>query len=166
MGCSANEEKKASHFKKGQTYFEKGDYKSAELEFRNAIQIDPEFVAAYESLGETYLRLVDPHGAFREYFKVAKLDPQNTKASLKLATFFLLAKKTRNPEREWKHDEYEWATTFLPTVVFNSFEAPSPIIKSMDDQTVLYTISPLAQAACQPLLNMRLPKFSSLLGIE
>ena len=56
-GCSSDEEKKTSHFEKGKTYFEKGEYKSAELEFRNAIQIDPEFVDAYERLGETYLKL-------------------------------------------------------------------------------------------------------------
>ena len=64
-GCSSDEEKKESHFKKGVVYYEKGEYKSAELEFRNAIQIDPEFVDAYEQLGETYLKLGDPRGAFR-----------------------------------------------------------------------------------------------------
>jgi Tfp pilus assembly protein PilF len=80
-GCSSDEEKKASHFEKGKSYFEKGEYKSAELEFRNAIQIDPEFVDAYERLGETYLKLGDPRGAFREYSMVAKLDPDNIDAS-------------------------------------------------------------------------------------
>ncbi len=65
-GCSSNEEKKASHLEKGKTYFEKGEYKSAELQFRNAILIDPEFVYAYERLGETYLKLGDPRGGFRE----------------------------------------------------------------------------------------------------
>ena len=65
IGCSSDGEKKASHLEKGETYFEIGEYKSAELEFRNAIQIDPEFVDAYERLGETYLKLGDPRGAFR-----------------------------------------------------------------------------------------------------
>jgi Tfp pilus assembly protein PilF len=96
-GCSSDEEKKASHFEKGETYFEKGEYKSAELEFRNAIQIDPDFVDAYERLGETYLKLGDPRGAFREYTMVAKLDPENTNAALKLATFYMLGKKQTNP---------------------------------------------------------------------
>ena len=66
IGCSSDEEKKASHLEKGKTYFESGEYKSAELEFRNAIQIDPEFVDAYARLGETYLKLGDPRGAFRK----------------------------------------------------------------------------------------------------
>ena len=94
IGCSSDGEKKASHLEKGETYFEIGEYKSAELEFRNAIQIDPEFVDAYERLGETYLKLGDPRGAFREYSMVAKLDPEHTDASLKLATFYMLGKKT------------------------------------------------------------------------
>jgi Tfp pilus assembly protein PilF len=38
--CSSDEEKKVSHFERGKAYFEKGEYKSAELEFKNAIQID------------------------------------------------------------------------------------------------------------------------------
>ena len=93
-GCSSDEEKKTSHFEKGEIYLQKGEYKSAELEFRNAIQIDPEFVDAYERLGETYLKLGDPRGAFREYTRVAKLDPENINAALKLATFYLLGKQT------------------------------------------------------------------------
>jgi len=43
-GCSSDEEKKLAHFEKGNAYFEKGGYKSAELDFKNAVQIDPEFV--------------------------------------------------------------------------------------------------------------------------
>jgi Tfp pilus assembly protein PilF len=99
-GCSSDEENKASHLEKGKSYFENGEYKSAELEFRNAIQIDPEFVDAYERLGETYLKLGDPRGAFREYSMVAKLDPENIDASLKLATFYMLGKKPLSPEKK------------------------------------------------------------------
>jgi Tfp pilus assembly protein PilF len=38
-GCASDEEKKAIHFEKGKSYFEKGDFKSARLEFINAIQM-------------------------------------------------------------------------------------------------------------------------------
>ena len=100
IGCSSDEEKKDAHFQKGVGYFEKGEYKSAELEFRNAIQIDPEFVDAYEQLGETYLKLGDPRGAFREFSMVAKLRPENTNAALKLATFYMLGKKTAESRQQ------------------------------------------------------------------
>ena len=49
--CASDEEKKNVHFNKGLTYFEKGDYKAARLEFKNAIQIDLKYTQAYEKLG-------------------------------------------------------------------------------------------------------------------
>ena len=73
-GCSSDEEKKLSHFEKGNAYFEEGSYKSAELEFKNAVQIDPEYVAAHVKLGETYLKLGNSQGAFRTYSRVVQLD--------------------------------------------------------------------------------------------
>jgi hypothetical protein len=38
-GCASDEEKKLSHFEKGRSYLEAGEYKSAVLEFKNAIQV-------------------------------------------------------------------------------------------------------------------------------
>jgi len=66
-GCSSDEEKKVSHLKKGRAYFDKGEYKSALLEFKNAVQIDPEYIEAYINLGETYLKSANPQEAFRAY---------------------------------------------------------------------------------------------------
>ena len=91
--CSSDEEKKLSHLQKGNTYFEKGEYKSAQLEFKNALQIDAKYADAYEKLAETDLKLGDARGAFRAYSAVAELEPDNTRAQLKLATFLMLAKK-------------------------------------------------------------------------
>ena len=55
LGCSSKDAKKEEHFKKGMTYFEHKDMKSATIEFRNAIQIDPKFAKARYRLGLTYL---------------------------------------------------------------------------------------------------------------
>jgi cytochrome c-type biogenesis protein CcmH/NrfG len=92
LGCSSNEEKKATHFQKGEAYFDQGDYKSARLEYKNAIKADPEFTAAYLKLGETNLKLGHAQEAFSTYSRAVELDPDNTDAQLKLATFYLLAK--------------------------------------------------------------------------
>ena len=59
LGCSSDEQKKVAHYEKGLAYFDKGEFKSARLEFKNAIQIDPKYVAAYEKLGETNLKIGD-----------------------------------------------------------------------------------------------------------
>ena len=76
-GCLAksDEEKKAEYFEKGKTYIEEGDLKSAELELRNAIQVDPEYAEAYLLLGETLLTLGNAQDAYQAYGKVEQLDP-------------------------------------------------------------------------------------------
>jgi Tfp pilus assembly protein PilF len=45
-GCSSDEQRKQSHFTKGKQYFDKSEFKSAKIEFKNAVQIDPKFVQA------------------------------------------------------------------------------------------------------------------------
>ena len=43
LSCTSDTDKKVSHFEKGVGYFDKGEYKAAEIEFKNAIQIDPKY---------------------------------------------------------------------------------------------------------------------------
>jgi len=93
--CSSDEEKKASHLEKGKSYFQKGEYKSAELELKSAIQIDPKYVDAYMALGGASLKLGNPQGAFNAYSAVVKIDPDNTDAQLKLATLYMLSRKIK-----------------------------------------------------------------------
>ena len=62
------------------------------MEFKNAIQIDPKYVDAYEKLGETNLKIGDARGAFEAFSTVAELEPENTTAQLKMATFLMLGK--------------------------------------------------------------------------
>ena len=61
-GCTSDEDKKIKHFNKGKAYFENKEYKSARLEFKNAIQIDPEFADAHHLLGKTNLEIGKPAG--------------------------------------------------------------------------------------------------------
>jgi len=37
-GCSSDEDKKVDHYQKGKQYFDKGEYKSAVLELKNAVE--------------------------------------------------------------------------------------------------------------------------------
>ena len=90
FSCASDEEKKLAHFEKGKAYFEKGDYKAAIIEFKNATQIDPKYKEVYSHLGEAYIKTGDLRGAFRAYAILAELDPNNTEAQLKLSQFFML----------------------------------------------------------------------------
>lgn len=92
-GCSSDQERKTAHYQKAVGYFEKEDYKSAELELRNAVRIDPSFRDAQLKLGEVYLKLGNPQESFKVYSTVVQLDPDNYDAHLKMALFYLLGKK-------------------------------------------------------------------------
>ncbi len=94
-GCGSDEDKKTSHFQKGKAHFEQGEYKRAEIEFKNAIQIDPKYIEAFISLGDTYLKLGDLQGAFQVYYRLAERDQNNLDAQLKLANFYMLGKKVK-----------------------------------------------------------------------
>ena len=92
-GCASEEEKKLSHFKKGQAYFEKGEYKAALLEYKNAVKIDPRFIAANLEMAKTQVSLGDAGGAYKSYRRVSELAPDNLEARIALVTFYLLERK-------------------------------------------------------------------------
>ena len=55
LSCASDEEKIQNYLNSGDKYFAQEEYRSAEIEFKNAIQIDPNLVEAHLKLGETYL---------------------------------------------------------------------------------------------------------------
>ena len=93
ISCASDEEKVRNYLSSGDHYFAQEEYRSAEIEFKNAIQIDPNLAEAHLKLGETYLKLGNAREAFSEFTAAAKLDPDNMDTQLKLATFFFLGKQ-------------------------------------------------------------------------
>ena len=93
LSCASDEEKIQKYLTSGDQYFSQEEYRSAEIEFKNAIQIDPNLVEAHLKLGETYLKLGNAREAFREFNAAAQIDPNNMDTQLKLATFLFLGKQ-------------------------------------------------------------------------
>ena len=93
LSCASDEEKIQTYLNSGDSYFAQEEYRSAEIEFKNAIQIDPNLVEAHLKLGETYLKLGNARGAFSEFSTAAKIAPDNLDTQLKLATFLFLGKQ-------------------------------------------------------------------------
>src|SRR3989441_10462490 len=96
-GCSQSPEaKKAKHRERAITYFDKGQYHEAVIEFKNVVQLDPKDADGHYRLALTYLKFGDiPHlqAAFGELTKTVDLDASNRDAQLKLGELYLLARE-------------------------------------------------------------------------
>ena len=102
-GCSSPEEKKAKHFKRGVEYAEKNKLKSAAIEFKNVIQIDPKYGPGHYQLALVDIKLGRFREALSELRKTVDVDPKNRDARIKLVQFLILAKQN---EEAQKHIAY------------------------------------------------------------
>jgi cytochrome c-type biogenesis protein CcmH/NrfG len=84
----------------GKAAFEKGEFTTARLHFRNALQSDPKLAEGYLWLGKTELRLNDPRGAFGALAKAVELKPDLFEAQITLGNLLLLAKKPNEAEEK------------------------------------------------------------------
>jgi tetratricopeptide (TPR) repeat protein len=91
--------RKQKYFQSGQSYFEKGKYAEAEIEFSNALKIDPNFADAHHSLAESYLKLQKADGAAEELARTVQLQPQNYEARLELANLLILGRRLREAQQ-------------------------------------------------------------------
>ncbi len=76
--------------RRGLELFEAGDYEGAGEAFRRALEDDPEDVAAYLSVGSTYLRLDRLSEAARSFRRAIDLEPGNPGAHLGLGQTYQL----------------------------------------------------------------------------
>lgn len=95
MSCdwSTPEAKKSKHLERATSYFEKGQYKEALIEYQNVVQSDPNDANAHYRLALTYLKLggiPNLRGAIAELTKTVELDSMNQSAQLKLGELYLL----------------------------------------------------------------------------
>ena len=68
IGCQSDEEKIAGFKERGAEYSEAGQYREAVIEYRNALQLDPNDAASHRGLAEVYLHLGEVSDALRAVF--------------------------------------------------------------------------------------------------
>lgn len=98
-GCSDPDQQKQKHYSKALEFLQKDDAKSASIELRNAIQIDPKFANARYQLGLIHLKDGEIREAFGQLKRTADLDPANVDANIKVAEFLLLAKNSKESRK-------------------------------------------------------------------
>ena len=92
-GCSRNpNEKKQRYLESGQRYFDKGQYREAEIQFENAIQVDARFAEAHYRLAQAATKLGDGQTAVQELSTAIQIQPDHYAAHLDLANLLILAR--------------------------------------------------------------------------
>jgi tetratricopeptide (TPR) repeat protein len=84
------------HVEKGNQYFVQKQFGQAESEYRQAIQINPDFADAYYRLGLLQIQQEHPTAASQSFAHAVDLDPKNLDARLHLGD--LLVSSTQYPE--------------------------------------------------------------------
>ena len=98
LSCATNEEKRDKCMTQGKAAFEKGEFTTARLHFKNAVQLDPKLAEGYLWLGKTDLRSNDPRRAFGALSKAVELKPDLLEAQVTLGSLLLLAQRPNEAE--------------------------------------------------------------------
>ena len=93
-GCSRNPEvRKKKFLDSGNAYFDKGQYREANIEYQNAIQVDPKFADAHYRLAQSLMKQGDFSHAYQELVRAVEFDPSNWKAQLDLGNLLLAGRQ-------------------------------------------------------------------------
>src|SRR5262245_43360804 len=93
-GCGADPNvEKQRLYERGNAFFAEEKYAEASIEYRGALQLDPQFAAARYRLAETFDKLEDRGNALREYVRAADLMANKAAPQLKAAEYLLRAQQ-------------------------------------------------------------------------
>jgi cellulose synthase operon protein C len=99
-GCDSVEERVAEHYERGGELLESNEPERAILEFRSALQLDPEHAPSHFAIGEILEQRGDLREALGRFRKVVDLDPTHVDARLKLARLALLSGAADEADRQ------------------------------------------------------------------
>lgn len=96
-GCTNPEQAKAEHLQRGEAYLKDSKFQEASLEFRNAIQIDDNLVAAHWGLARAFEGLERIPEMIDSLRKTVNLDKnkENLEARIKLGNYYIAGSRSR-----------------------------------------------------------------------
>ncbi|HUM05944.1 MAG TPA: tetratricopeptide repeat protein [Terriglobales bacterium] len=99
-GCSSRnpEVKKRKYFESGQSYYQKGKYAEAAIQFENAIQVDPRFAEAHYELAQADMKLMRWPDAFQQLQRTLEIKPDHYAAHLDIANLLLTSRSPQLQE--------------------------------------------------------------------
>ena len=89
-GCSRDPNvRKQKYLESGQRYYDKGQYREAEIQFENAIQVDSRFADAHYKLALAALKLQQWPTAYQELLTTVQIQPDQYAAHLDMANLLI-----------------------------------------------------------------------------
>jgi tetratricopeptide (TPR) repeat protein len=93
LACQSEEARQAQHLERGEAFLKEEKWTEAQLEFKNAVRMDPKAAAAHYGLARAFLGGRDLRRAYWELEETVRLDPNNSDARLRHAEFLLFMKR-------------------------------------------------------------------------
>ena len=97
--CGGSEERKAKYMEEGKQLFTEGDYKKAQLSFKNVLQIDPKDIEARYQMAEALSKLGELQPAVGQYLAVIGEDPKHLMSRLRMGQIYLMVNQADNAEK-------------------------------------------------------------------
>lgn len=143
---------KQRYLEGGNRYFNQGQYRSAAIQYLNAIRIDSKFEEAHFRLAQSYLKMGMSAGAYQELTRAVEENPDDLKAQVALGNLLLAAQEF--------HRAQDVANTILQKdpnnvegriLLANSYAALNNIQASLDEMQSAIRLAP---SQPQSYLNM------------
>ena len=90
--------RKQKYFESGERYYAKGKYREAIIQYRNAVDVDPNFGSAHYQLAQAYLKLQDLQHAYAELSRTLELQPDNYKAHADITNLLVLSDSLKDAQ--------------------------------------------------------------------
>jgi tetratricopeptide (TPR) repeat protein len=91
VACQSDEAKLGEHLSRGGEYYDAEEWSEAIIEFKNALQLDPNNAEAHYKLSQSYLKTKKTKEAFWELRETVRIDPSNHDAKLQFAQISIYA---------------------------------------------------------------------------
>jgi tetratricopeptide (TPR) repeat protein len=101
VGCSRDPEKaKRRYLESGQRFVQQQKYAEAQIQFKNALKIDPRYVDAFYELGKAQLAMRQGQDALKSYTQALSLAPKRDDIRLDLAKLYIGGTLPKEAEQE------------------------------------------------------------------